>query len=42
LYKQLSSEIGRQFFILVQSPFFGISLMLAELKLWVKVLLRWQ
>ena len=32
LYKQLSNDIGRQFFSLVQSPFFGISLIDAVLK----------
>jgi hypothetical protein len=32
LYRQLSNEIGRQFFSLVQSPFFGINLIEAVLK----------
>jgi hypothetical protein len=32
LYRQLSREIGRQFFNLVQSPFLGISLIEAVLK----------
>jgi len=42
LYKQLSNEIGRQFFIFEQSPFLGISLMEAVLKLCVREPFWWQ
>jgi hypothetical protein len=36
LYKQLSRLMGLQFLIFVASPFFGISLIEAVLKFWVR------